>query len=252
MLTTVPGTWRELTRCQDVRLVFFSRWCQSRGVWTEASGRRWFIFQCIWTSHRDLCSLGSPLPSWDHSLIVWLVLSWQKTKHPLPITQLAWIPTTSTSCLVCLPHGGMAGHPSRWRWHSAWGSCPVRGFNDPRSRSHAMMEEESDQGHGAFEDALCPFTGDPNSMGRPWKEPPTHGLFNHILFAVYPLLMAELLPNYLSQDLDAHQMGRSTCGLLYLLHLLSCRYLPRPGQRRAGEWLVEGTSHKLSLWNARP
>lgn len=57
------------------------------------------------------------------------------------------------------------------------------------------MEEESDWGRGAFEDALCPFIGDLNGMGCPRKEPPTHGLFNHILFAVYPLLMAELLPN---------------------------------------------------------
>lgn len=47
-------------------------------------------------------------------------------------------------------------------WGSHWASIKVEatlsvrqlasacGFNDPRSRSHTMMEEESDRGSGAF------------------------------------------------------------------------------------------------------
>lgn len=37
------------------------------------------------------------------------------------------------------------------------------------------------------------------AWGAHERSPLTHGLFNHTLFAVYPLLMAELLPNYLPE-----------------------------------------------------
>ena len=35
-----------------------------------------------------------------------------ENKASSSITQLAWISTSSTDCLVCLPHGGVTGHPS--------------------------------------------------------------------------------------------------------------------------------------------
>lgn len=81
-----------------------------------------------------------------------------------------------------------------------------------------------------------PFhSGDPNGMELPTKGAPSLIDFSATSFLLCTLFaVAELLPSYLSQGLEAHQMGSSTCSWLYLLHLLSCRYLPRPGQR-AGE-----------------
>lgn len=67
-------------------------------------------------SHRDLRSLGALLPSGNTFLksqtdcLAGAELV--ENRASSSITQLAWISTSSTDCLVCLPHGGVTGHPS--------------------------------------------------------------------------------------------------------------------------------------------
>lgn len=110
MLTTVAGTWQGLTRCpgwySSLDGTSQGKCGQKQVVGGESSFSAPEQATGIFVALVPLC-----LPE-----IIATVASTAelvKTKHPPCITQLAWIPMTSTNYLVCLSHGGVTGHASR-------------------------------------------------------------------------------------------------------------------------------------------